>query len=50
MKTPREWSKLLIKELYKHANRDGCFECKQILRAMGLNPNKQLDEVMNPKP
>ena len=39
-KTPKAWAKDLIKELYKHANRDDCYDCKQILRAMGLNPEK----------
>ena len=37
-KTPTQYAKMLIKELYKHANRDNC---KQILRAMGLNPDKE---------
>lgn len=49
MKTPREWSKLLVKELYKHAQKDGCYNCKQILKAMGLDPDKNIDEILNPK-
>ena len=40
-KTPTQYAKMLIKELYKHANRDNCYNCKQILRAMGLNPDKE---------
>ena len=40
-KTPRDYAKKLIQELYKHANRDHCYECKQLLRKMGLNPEKE---------
>jgi len=35
-KSPLENAKALIKELRKHANRDECYECKRLLRAMGL--------------
>lgn len=41
-KTPRQWAEKLIKELRKHANRDDCYDCKQILKAMGLNPEKEV--------
>jgi len=39
MPLPREWVKKLIKELEKHASRDDCYDCKQLLRAMGLDPD-----------
>lgn len=35
-KTPLANAKALIKELRKHATRDDCYECKRLLRAMGL--------------
>lgn len=40
-KSPREWAKLMVKELYKHAQRDDCYDCKQVLRKMGLDPDKK---------
>ena len=43
-KTPREWSKALIKELLKHAQRDDCYNCKRLLKAMGLNPTVSFEE------
>jgi len=48
-KTPMDWSKALVKELYKHATKDDCYNCKQILKAMGLDPKKSIDAVLNPK-
>jgi len=44
-KSPRYWSKALIKELLKHAQRDDCFDCKYILRAMGVNPESKEKEA-----
>jgi len=32
-------AKKLIKELGKHAQRDGCYECKLLLRSMGFDPD-----------
>lgn len=37
--------KLLIKELLKHAQRDDCFGCKHVLRAMNLDPDKPYEEL-----
>jgi len=31
MSTLQQWSKKVIKELIKHAERDGCYQCKQLL-------------------
>jgi len=45
-KTPREWSILMMKELFKHAQRDDCFGCKQVLRAMGLDPEKKFEDYI----
>lgn len=39
--TTRQKSIAAIRELIKHAKRDGCYECKQLLRAMGINPDKE---------
>jgi len=41
-KTPREWAKALVKELYKRAQRDDCYDCAQLLRRMGFNPTQKL--------
>ena len=34
----------LIRELFKHSHRDNCYNCKQLLRAMGLDPEKTFEE------
>ena len=39
-KTPKDYAKMLIKELRKHAQKDDCYNCKELLRAMGLNPDE----------
>jgi len=44
LKNPREWVRILAKELLKHSQKDGCYNCKQILKAMGLNPEKSFEE------
>jgi len=44
-KTSRENTALLIKELFKHARRDDCYECKRLLKAMGLDPRKSFEET-----
>jgi len=41
----RENAIKLIKELFKHSHRDNCYDCKQLLKAMGLNPDKTFDET-----
>jgi len=44
MGTPKEWAIALVEELRKHANRDGCYGCKELLRQMaksyGINEEK----------
>lgn len=44
-KTPRDWTKTLLKELFKHAQKDQCYTCRQILRAMGLDPEKRFEDL-----
>ena len=40
-----EWVKKTVREIRKHAERDGCYDCKKILRAMGVDPDEiQRDE------
>ena len=46
----RENSIKLIKELFKHARRDNCYECKKLLRAMNLNPEKTFEETFKDVP
>lgn len=43
----QEQARKLIKELYKHAQRDNCYDCKQLIRAMGLDPDKTFDKIFN---
>lgn len=43
-KTPRQNARALVKELFKHAQKDDCYECKQLIRAMGLDPDKRFSE------
>lgn len=45
----QEQARKLVKEIYKHADRDNCYDCKQLLRALGLDPSKAFDEVFNIK-
>jgi len=40
-KSPRQNSIALIREIIKHAKRDGCYKCKRLLRAMGIDPDKE---------
>lgn len=49
MTSRKEILKKLVKELYKHADKDNCFGCKQLIRDLGLDPDKNIDEVLNPK-
>lgn len=37
----------LVKELFKHARRDDCYNCKELLRSMGLNPMKDFESNFN---
>ena len=34
MSTLQQWSKKVIKELIKHAERDGCYNCKELIAEM----------------
>ena len=42
-------SKKLLKELYKHAQRDKCYDCKQLIRKMGLDPDKKFYDLFKEK-
>jgi len=48
-KNPRHYAGKLVKELYKHAQRDNCYTCKELLRAMGLNPEAKEPEMSGEK-
>jgi hypothetical protein len=41
-----DWTKKTVWELMKHAERDDCYTCKQLLRAMHIDPDK-LAEFLN---
>jgi hypothetical protein len=47
----QDWSKKVIKELQKHAERDDCYECKQLLRmlaaAYGVNYEELIKQPHN---
>jgi len=43
-KSPRQHTVSLVKELFKHARRDDCYNCKKLLEAMGLNPDLTFNE------
>lgn len=41
MESVRSKMKILLRELFKHAQKNDCYECKKILREMGLDPEKE---------
>lgn len=45
-KNPRHYAGKIVKELYKHAQRDNCYTCKELLRAMGLNPEAEEPKML----
>jgi len=36
----------MIKELLKHAQKDNCYECKTILKEMGIDANKSYEDLV----
>ena len=40
----KDWSKEVIKELIKHADRDNCYSCKQLIATLAAASGMKLED------